>query len=182
MTATFHEIFESMLNVHAPLRKRKVRTEYASWINLSIKEFMRQRDQTKILVTKDIALRPKYKKLCNLVTYRIREAVKEYYSQKISDNQGNPSKKWKTINTVLGKTSKTTAVTMVEFESKQLTDKKKLRLFLIGTLPVSALYSLVILKVNSMMTQPALSPAMKSLLSLNLSPLLSSMYLLQSGD
>ena len=34
MTETFHEIFESMLNVHVPDRKRKVRTEYALWITL----------------------------------------------------------------------------------------------------------------------------------------------------
>ena len=60
------------------------------------------------------------------MTYRIRKAVKEHYSQKISDSQGNPSKLWKTINTVLGKTSKTTAVTMVGFESKQLTDNKEI--------------------------------------------------------
>ena len=33
---------------------------------------------------------------------------------------------WKTINTVLGKKSKTTSVAMVEFENKQLTDKKEI--------------------------------------------------------
>ena len=80
LTETFHEIFESMLNAHAPLRKRKVQTEYAPWMSPSIKELMCKRDQAKILVTKDIALWPKYKKLRNLVTYRIRKAVKEYYA------------------------------------------------------------------------------------------------------
>ena len=126
MTASFHETFESLLNLHAPLRKRKVRSEYAPWINPSIKELMRKRDQTKRLATNDIALWPKYKKLRNLVTSRIRDAIKDYFSQKISDSQGNPSKMWKTINTVLGKTSKTTSVAMVEFENKQLTDKKEI--------------------------------------------------------
>ena len=92
LTATFHEIFESLLNLHAPLRKRKVRAEYALWINPSIKELIRKRNLTKRLATKDIALWPKYTKFRNLVTSSIREAVKEYFSQKISDNQGNPSK------------------------------------------------------------------------------------------
>ena len=87
---------------------------------------MRKRDLTKRLATNDIALWPKYKKLRNLVTSRIREAIKDYFTQKISDSQGNPSKMWKTINTVLGKTSKTTSVTMVEFENKQITDKKEI--------------------------------------------------------
>ena len=124
MPAAFLEIFESLLNSHAPLRKRKVRAEYAPWINPSIKELVRKRDRTKRFATNDIAFWPKYKKLPSLVTSRIRETIKDYFSQKISDGQGNPSKMWKTINTVLGKTSKTTSVTMVEFENKQLTDKK----------------------------------------------------------
>ena len=119
MTATFHEIFEALPSAHAPLRKRKVRSEYAPWINPSIKELMRKRDLTKRLATKDIALWPKYKKLRNRVTSGMRGAVKDYYSQKISENQNNPSKMWKTINTVLGKTSKTTSVAMVESEKSR---------------------------------------------------------------
>ena len=62
----------------------------------------------------------------NLVTFRIREAVQDYYSQKISDSQGNPSKMWKTTNTIQGKTRKATSVAMVGFENKQLTDKKEI--------------------------------------------------------
>ena len=124
MTATFHGVVESLLNIHAPLRKGKVRVEYAPWLNPSIRAIMRNRDLIKRLVIKDIALWSKYKNLRNHVTSSIREAVKDYFSRKISENQGNPSKMWKTINTVLGKTPKTTSVAMVEFENKQLTDKK----------------------------------------------------------
>ena len=54
MTAAFYEIFESLLNSHAPLRKRKVRSEYAPWINLSIKELMLKRDLAKRFATNDI--------------------------------------------------------------------------------------------------------------------------------
>ena len=126
MTANFHGVFESLLNLNAPLSKRKVRVEYAPWIKPSIRAIMRKRDLTKRLAIKDIALWPKYKKLRNHVTSSIREAVKDYFSQKISENQGNPQKMWKTINTALGKTPKTTSVAMVEFENKQLKDKKEI--------------------------------------------------------
>ena len=47
MTATFHEILESLLNLYAPLRKRKLQTEFAPWMNPSIKELMHKRDLTK---------------------------------------------------------------------------------------------------------------------------------------
>ncbi len=126
MAATFRETFESLLNFHALLRKCKVRAKYAPWINPSIKELMRKRDHNKKLATKNSALWPKYKKLRNLTTFHIREAVKNYYSQKFSENQSNPSKMWKTINTVLGKISKTTSVALVEFENEQITDKKEI--------------------------------------------------------
>ena len=82
-----------------------------------------KRDLTKIFGTNDTALWPKYRKLSKLVTSRIREPKKDYFSPKISDSQGSPSNMWKTRNTVLGKTSKSTFVAMVESENQQLTDK-----------------------------------------------------------
>ena len=182
MTAAFHEIFESLLNSHDPLRKRKVRSEYAPWINPSMKELMRKRDLTKRFATNDIALWPKCKKLRNLVTSRIREAINDYFSQKISGSQGNPSKMWKTINTVLNKTSKTTSVTMVEFENKQLTDKKEItpafnRYF---TSVGPSLAGKIEGKLNDDPTR--FIPSNEESVKLNSSPLLSSLYLLHSED
>ena len=86
------KFFESLLDGHAPLRKRNVRTEYAPWINPSIEELMLKRDRTKILATIDTALWPKYRMLWILVTSRICKAVKDYYFQIISENQKKPFK------------------------------------------------------------------------------------------
>ena len=92
MTVAFYEIFESLLNSHTPLRKRPVQSEYAPWINPSIKELMRKRDLTKRLATNDMALWPKYKKLRNLVTSRICEAIKDYFSQIFRKAKATPGK------------------------------------------------------------------------------------------
>ena len=67
------------------------------------------------------------------------ESVKDYYSHKISDNHGNPSKMWKTINTVLRKKSKAISVAMDEIENKLLTDKKGITSAFIDTSPEWAL-------------------------------------------
>ena len=126
MTDAFHEIFETTLNSHAPIRKCKVRTEQTPWLNPSIKSLMRERDKTKQLALKDGSLWAKYKKLRNRVTRAMREAVKEYYAKQIIGNQNNPSKMWKTINVVLGKTTRSTSAPLVEHEGKQITDKEEI--------------------------------------------------------
>ena len=71
MAFKFHEIFEHLLNFHAPLKKRKVRSEYAPWITSDIKRSMEERDKMKKLASKDQRLWPKYKILRNKVTSNI---------------------------------------------------------------------------------------------------------------
>ena len=43
MVATFHEIFESILNLHAPVRKKRVRSQFAPWLTASLQNLMRER-------------------------------------------------------------------------------------------------------------------------------------------
>ena len=81
MARTFHDIFEHPLNFHAPLKKRKVRNEYAPWITSDIKRGMEERDRMKKLASKDPNLWPKYKILRNKVTNNIRLSVTKYYQE-----------------------------------------------------------------------------------------------------
>ena len=37
MAATFQEIFESIFNRHAPVRERRVRSQFALWLAVSLK-------------------------------------------------------------------------------------------------------------------------------------------------
>ena len=45
--ATFQDIFEVIVNTHAPLRKRKMRSEIAPWLSSSIRQLMIKRDRMK---------------------------------------------------------------------------------------------------------------------------------------
>ena len=47
MASTFQEILEHLLNFHAPLKKRKVKSEYAPWISSDIKRSMEERNKMK---------------------------------------------------------------------------------------------------------------------------------------
>ena len=87
---------------------------------------MHERDRTKQLALKDGGLWLKYKKLRYRVTRAMREAVKDYYAKQIIENQHNQSKMWNTINVVLGKTTRSTAVPFIEQEGRQITDKEEM--------------------------------------------------------
>ena len=45
MAATFQEIFESILNIHAPLRKKRIRPGPAPWLTPETRKLMKERDQ-----------------------------------------------------------------------------------------------------------------------------------------
>ena len=61
MASAFQEAFEHLLTLHAPLKKMKVKSEYAPWITLDIKRSMEERNNMKKLALKDPNLWPKYK-------------------------------------------------------------------------------------------------------------------------
>ena len=44
MAITFQEIFESILNLRAKLRKKRVRREFAPWLTPSLKKLIFERD------------------------------------------------------------------------------------------------------------------------------------------
>ena len=47
MAATFQEIFESILNLHAPVTKKRVSSQFAPWLTVSLKNLMRGKGHTK---------------------------------------------------------------------------------------------------------------------------------------
>ena len=103
MASSFHDLFSSILEVHAPLKRRKVSSNNTPWISPLIKNLMRERDQAKKRAEKDHNVWPRYKKLRNKVTSELRNSVQDYYHNLIEENSGNPKAMWKTINKVLNK-------------------------------------------------------------------------------
>ena len=78
MVSTFQEIFEHLLNFHAPLKKRKVKYEYAPLITSDINRSMEERNKMKKLALKDPNLWPRYKILRNKVSNNLRLSFTKY--------------------------------------------------------------------------------------------------------
>ena len=97
MASTFQEIFESILDIHAPLKKRRVRSESAPWLNQSIRNLMKERDLAKRIAKKSPEKWSVYKQLRNKVTKEIKVAIETHYRGLIEENKDNPKKMWKTI-------------------------------------------------------------------------------------
>ena len=47
MAATFQEIFESILNLHAPIKMNRVHSQVTPWLNVSLKNLRSERDKLK---------------------------------------------------------------------------------------------------------------------------------------
>ena len=47
MAATFQEIFESILNLHAPIKRKWVHSQFTPWLTISRKNLRSERDKLK---------------------------------------------------------------------------------------------------------------------------------------
>ena len=65
MTTTFQEIFQSILNMHAPMEKKRLRCQTAPWMSPLIREPMIKWDDAKKDAERSPAMWNSYKKLRN---------------------------------------------------------------------------------------------------------------------
>ena len=121
MASTFQETFELVLDMHAPLKKRRVPGDSAPWLNHSIRNLMRERNLAERAAEKSPEKWSVYKQLRNKVTKEIEVAVKSHYHGLINENKDNPKKMWQTINSVLEKSSKSTMPVSLNIEGRKLT-------------------------------------------------------------
>ena len=118
----FHDLFHSILDVHAPLKTRKHTTVHAPspWITPYIKNLIYERDRAKRKAERDQSTWAEYKRLRNRVTRELRRGVETYYQNLIDENSNNPKEMWKTINKVLNKNQHSTTPKFVMFEGQSI--------------------------------------------------------------
>ena len=142
MAATFQEIFESTLNIHAPLRKKRIRADPAPWITPEIRKLMKKRNKAKKVAINSPDLWQAYKTLRNKVTKAIRDALQSYYLDIIDENKENPKRMWKAVNKVMNRDTNSVGVSSLDIEGRKLTKEKDIaealrpRLHDAGTAPV----------------------------------------------
>ena len=123
MSTTFQEIFESVLDIHAPLKKRRVGSASTPWITPEIRKLMRERDAAKKATKTHPEKWNTYKLLRNKVTQKIRDAIQSHYHGLIED-KGDPKRMWKAINKVLDKATPSTEVSTLDVEGRTTTKEK----------------------------------------------------------
>ena len=83
---------------------------------------LRDKLKRKAMITKLKIDWENYKKVRNDTTLQIRQARKEYFSNKIKNESQNPKSAWKTINGLLGKQNKKTNINELIIDEKKVTN------------------------------------------------------------
>ena len=126
MWEIWKKIFIEVLDKHAPLQCKKIRSKKVPWITSDIKKLNNTRDKLK---RKAISTNLEndwfdYKTSRNKVNIELRNAKKDYYSTKIAGQKFNPKKAWKSINNLLGRQNKPTVVNEINLGGKNFTTPK----------------------------------------------------------
>ena len=119
-------LFLEVLNKHAPIQNKKVRSKNVPWITRRIKELIISRDKLKrkAIITNLETDWYNYKQIRNKVNTELRNAKKDYYPSKIASQKQNPKQAWKTINNLLGRQCKQTVVNQLDIEGETLTNNE----------------------------------------------------------
>ena len=124
MATTFQEVFESILDLNAPLKIKRVRSEFAPWLTPSLRNSMFERDRLKVQAEKYPEVWSAYKRKCNQVTNEMRISTRDHYHGLIQEDTGDPKKMWRTINKVLDKNVNTVSLSSLERDGKYLTRER----------------------------------------------------------
>ncbi len=123
----FKNKFLSVADKHAPIRQRRVKSEYKPWLTNEIKQISYHRDYLK---KQSIKLRSAnydkaYKRCKNKLNNLIKETKQEYFRDKLS-NAKNSKESWRTINELLNKKPKTSEVKELDINGQLITDDDKI--------------------------------------------------------
>lgn len=104
MWENWKDLFLEVLDKHALLQQKKIRSHKIPWITSEIKSLINTRDKLKIkAASKTETDWVNYKVARNQVNIKLRNAKQNYYSTKIASQKCNQKKAWKTINNFMAK-------------------------------------------------------------------------------
>ena len=116
--------FLNIADLHAPIKKRRVRKTCAPWLTTEIKHLMWERDRLKqiAVLTNEESAWFNFKNLKNQVNFKIRENKTQYYNSFFNDNLGDSKKTWNGINTILSKNKNLTHTEKVVVDDAIIND------------------------------------------------------------
>uniref|UniRef100_A0A8C7Z1Z2 ribonuclease H n=1 Tax=Oryzias sinensis TaxID=183150 RepID=A0A8C7Z1Z2_9TELE len=106
---TFMETFGKIVEKHAPLRKRTVKSNSAPWLDEELLSLMKRRDNAKKVASnsKHVEDYTNYRILRNRVTKLNFLKKKEYFGQKICGSMNDSKRLWKVLQELMCKKTKT---------------------------------------------------------------------------
>lgn len=98
----WNQLFSEIADLHAPVKRRKIRGVPLPWLNEKISEVMNDRDfhHRKGLKTNSFFHRACCRKLRNRVNREVKAAKSRYYCDLILEAKGDSRKIWKAVNEV----------------------------------------------------------------------------------
>ena len=92
--------FSALLDIHAPVKNKRLRCSKSPWINSSLISKLRERDSLKKRFDKNPSdvIWSKYKKIRNEVNKLIKKTKRDYFLARINSAKSDPKKTWKLIN------------------------------------------------------------------------------------
>ena len=123
MWTLWKELFLEVLDKHAPIQHIRKKSSSIPWLTSEIKKLLFDRDKKKrrAMITKLNADWDEYKASRNKVNIALRQAKADYYRNKIATQNNNPKEAWKTINSLLGRSSSDTSVNELKVNDANLT-------------------------------------------------------------
>lgn len=124
MVCTWESLFLEVLDIHAPLRKRRVKNKPANWLTPTIRQLMHQRDHFKKQAVRNgsKATYETYKATRNKVNIAIKKAKVDYVTGEVDNDRGDSSRTWKAINMLLGRKSKVSGITELKVDDSTITN------------------------------------------------------------
>ena len=127
MWRVWKNIFNNVVNRHAPLRSKRVRASKSPWVTKRFKQLMHQGDSLKLKAIRSIPnVWLDFKKKRNIVNNEIKKAKKAYYLKEFCENAGNSKKTWKIINELTSRKHNNPQIKEISLNGSVVTGCQKL--------------------------------------------------------
>ena len=119
------DMFMSVIDKHAPLKKKRIGKRKSPWITSHVVQKIRERDYLKrqFDITRDDEIWLQYKKARNETNNTIRQAKQNYFITNIEAARKDPRKTWRLVNDLNSrKVSDVTSVKKVNLDGNEITN------------------------------------------------------------
>ena len=112
----WNQLFSEIADLHAPVKRRRIRGVPLPWLNDKISEVMKDRDfhHRKAVKTNSAFHCARYRKLRNRVNREVKAAKSKYYCDLILEAKGDSGKIWKAVNEVSSRKTKSSSPQCIE--------------------------------------------------------------------